>query len=291
MKPLDIWRLKVFYEVAREGNTSKAAERLNMTQSAVSRAIITLEQRMKTKLFERVKGMRLTAQGERLYAFAEKIVLVTDNIEKHFFEGEEIQGNIKISALPYIATDWLIPNLKDFLKLYPNLTLQIFPLGEEIHDISDYDVAIRSFIPHQPHLIQELLFTLNVCFFAHPDYLSEFGVPRKPRDLDNHRIVIYKEKYYTQYGNSILTLGKGVQEKPRKPYIQIDSLHGMIQCALNGYGIIEAPDLSNIVETQLVEILSDVPKPLAPIYFIFHEERKKSRVIKQLLQHLSRCTK
>jgi DNA-binding transcriptional LysR family regulator len=286
MRRLDVWRLKIFFEVAREGSTGRAAEKLNMTQSAVSRAIITLEERMQTQLFDRVRGMRLTAQGERLYDFAEKILYETDNFEKLFAGEEKIQGNLKITALPYIATDWLIPNLKDFLKLYPQVNLQIFPMGEEIHDISDYDVAIRSFIPHQPDLIQEHLLTLNVCFFAHPEYLEEFGIPQKPKDLNKHRIVIYKEKYYTPYGNSILTLGNSINEKPRKPYIQIDSLYGMIKCALNGFGIIEAPDLTAIVKSELEEVLPNIQKPEAPLYFIFHKERKKSKLINELLKHL-----
>ncbi|MBW8309390.1 MAG: LysR family transcriptional regulator [Candidatus Paracaedibacteraceae bacterium] len=286
MRPLDVWRLKVFFEVAREGSTSRAAEKLNMTQSAVSRAVITLEKRIKAQLFDRVRGMRLTAQGERLYILAERIMHETDNIEKLFFEEEEIQGSLKIAALPYIATDWFIPNIKDFLKNYPHVDLQIFPLGDEIHDISNYDVAIRSFIPHQPDLFQEHLLKLNVCFFAHPEYLQEFGIPQKPRDLNKHRIVIYKEKYYTPYGNSILTLGNSINERPRKPYIQIDSLHGMIKCALNGYGIIEAPDLTSIAESGLVEVLSDIKKPEADLYFIFHKERKRSKLINELLKHL-----
>jgi len=237
MRVLDVWRLKIFFEVAREGSTSRAAEKLNMTQSAVSRAIITLEERLRTQLFDRVRGMRLTAQGERLYEFAERILHETDNFEKLFTGEEKIQGNLKITALPYIATDWLIPNLKDFLKLYPQVNLQIFPMGEEVHDISDYDVAIRSFIPHQPDLIQEHLLTLKVCFFAHPDYLQEFGTPLKPKDLNKHRII-------------------------------------------------EAPDLTAIIESGLQEVLPNIQKPQAPIYFIFHKERRKSKLINELLKYL-----
>ena len=65
--------LKKFYYVAEEGSVTRAATRIHLTQSALSKAISYFEYRLKTDLFVRTRrGMELTPQGERLYAFAKR---------------------------------------------------------------------------------------------------------------------------------------------------------------------------------------------------------------------------
>jgi DNA-binding transcriptional LysR family regulator len=62
--------LKRFYVVAEEGGLIKAAQKLNVVPSALTKSITNFEYQLKTELFERLpKGMNLTCQGERLYIF------------------------------------------------------------------------------------------------------------------------------------------------------------------------------------------------------------------------------
>lgn len=279
--------------VAEEGTIGKAAQKLNVGPSALTRSIGDFEYQLKTQLFDRVpKGMRLTPQGERLHAFAKQFLEQAESFERIFKEKEdEIEGEIRILTTPYIGTDWLICHLREFLKRYPKLTLKIILSYEKINSLNENDIAICSMIPHQPTLIQEPLFTLTVSLFASPAYLKEMGIPQKPQDLDHHHLIVYSEDYYLPHGNWILNVGNNINIPPRKPYIQIYSLHGMINAALQGLGIIEAPDLSVILKSGLERVLPDLQGPQVPYYFVFPESRKKSKKINYLFNYLSKIGK
>lgn len=287
---MDLELLKRFYLTAQEGSIGKGAEKINIAQSALTRSIHLFEHQLKTKLFERVpsKGVQLTPQGERLFLFAKQILEETDSFERVFHEKEdEVEGEIRILTTPYVGVHWLIPHMTDFLKKYPKVTLKIvLNNDEEIQNLGDTDLGICFSISQQVGVIQELLFPLAVRLFASPAYLEEFGTPEKPEDLDHHRLIVYKEDYYAPHGNWILNIGRRAGAAPRKSYIQADNLEGMVQCALQGMGIIEAPNLSSITRAGLIEIMPEIMGPQVPYYFIFPENRKTSKKINLLFDYL-----
>lgn len=73
---------------------------------------------------------------------------------------------------------------------------------------------------------------------------------------------------------------------PRKAYIQADTVDGMVQFALQGLGIVEAPDLTSVYKSGLKEVLPDLIGPPLPYYFIYHKNRKVSKKIDLLLKYL-----
>ena len=286
---MDLELLKRFYIVAEEGTIGRAAQRIHVVPSALTRSISDFENQLQTKLFDRVpKGMRLTPQGERLHAFARQILEQTDSFEKAFHEKEEeISGELKIVTTPFTGTDWLVPSLKNFLEKNPDIKIRILLRSENI-DPLEGDVTICSFIPHQPHLIQKPLLSGTIRLFASQDYLKKFGIPQKPEDLDNHRLITYKGNYYTAYGstNWILNLGLKNEQPSRQSYFEIDSLHGMLNSALQGYGIVELPDLLVPPDIGLKEVMPEVTGPFIELYYIFPDNRKNSKKINKLYKHL-----
>lgn len=181
--------------------------------------------------------------------------------------------------------------MKGFLKQYPNVTVKFIFNNEEINNLDEADVGICSFASQKVGLVHELLFSLSTRLFASEEYLKEFGVPQKPEDLDHHRLIVSKEDYHSPYGNWILNVGRSVSMATRKSYIQADNLDGMVQCALQGMGIIEAPDLSSIVKSGLKEIMPDLMGPQVPYYFIYPENRKNSKKIDTLFRYLAKKEK
>lgn len=280
--------LKRFYAVVKEGGLIKASHKLNVVPSALTNSISNFECQLKTILFKRTnKGMKLTPQGERLYIFAQKILEQTDNFERVFHEKEdEIDGEISIITTPYFGVNWLIPHIKEFIDKYHKLTVKFRFNNEEIRNLEDADVGICPFISQQVGLIHEPLFPLYTSLFASQEYVNKFGSPQKPEDLDNHRLIVYKEDYYAPYGNWILNVGRTTGKPPRKSYIQADTLDGMVQCALQGMGIIEAPDLTSIVKSELKEIMPGLKGPQVSYFFIYNENRRTSKKINLLAKHL-----
>jgi DNA-binding transcriptional LysR family regulator len=289
-RTIDLSKLRLFYEIAREGNMTKAAQRLNITQPAASKGLISLEERIQIQLFERIpNGMRLTPSGERLYIYAKKVLEDHEIFQREFLEKtEEISGELDIIVFPYAGAEWLVPLLKDFLDLNPYININIRTESENINPIYS-DVSIGSFIPNQPDLIQKKLLDVYTQFYASKEYLKKFGVPKSPEDLDNHRIVTYRNNYSsTSRSTNLLTTIGRLPNAPRRAFFQIDSLHGMMNAALAGYGISELPNFPSILNSELQQVLPDIKGENIPLHFIFQENRKKSKKIKVLYNYLAR---
>lgn len=295
---MDLSKLRLFYIVAQEGNMTRAAEKLHISQPALSRLINQFEDRINTKLFERLPtGMRLTAQGERLYAHTKKILEEQDAFERNFYDKEdEIEGEIKIVTTPFLGSEWLIFKINKFLKRYPKVRIKIIVREDkDIYEakniyLEEVDVAIFSTpILNHPHLIQKLLFNVRIQLIASPSYLKKHGTPQKPEDLDNHRLITYGGKAYNPYGNTnwVLNMGKNKYESIRESYIEINSLRGIINAAIEGYGIAEVPNFPGVLREGVVEVNLKESGPTGIVNYIFHEKRSNSKKINLLFKYLS----
>jgi DNA-binding transcriptional LysR family regulator len=120
-------RLHVFYSVARLLSFTKAAESLHMTQPAVTFQVRQLEEHFNTRLFDRTHNkISLTAAGERVYAYAEKIFELYDELENSVRElTGEISGVLILGASTTIAEYMLPALLGDFKAKYPDVTIRL----------------------------------------------------------------------------------------------------------------------------------------------------------------------
>jgi DNA-binding transcriptional LysR family regulator len=289
-RKIDISKLRLFYEVAKEKNLTRAAYNLHMSQPALSKAIIYLEERMNLTLFERTSlGMRLTTYGESLYLHAKEVLEKHELFQRSLFEKtEELSGDLRISSYPYLGTIWLIPLLKDFCNKHKHLKLKIRTDTENISPIYT-DVAIGSFILNQPFLIQEKLSDNFHNFYASKEYLSKYGTPQKSDDLDHHKIIAYREDYYSpaRSTNVLRNIGSNIRSS-RAAYIELDSLQGLISATQAGLGISELPSFIDIQKLGLVRVLPEIQGENVPIYFIIHEKMKDSKKIKSLNLYIKR---
>ncbi|AIK95855.1 hypothetical protein ID47_02540 [Candidatus Paracaedibacter acanthamoebae] len=131
------------------------------------------------------------------------------------------------------------------------------------------------------------MFDVNHQFYASKEYISNFGNPQVPEELDFHRLITYREDYYSpsRSTNRLTNIARSANF-PRRPYFQVDSLHGMLNAALEGYGIVELPDFPQVLNSGLKIILPQIKGETIPMYYIFHENRKNSKKIKALYNYL-----
>lgn len=118
---------KIFYEVARCGNISKAAESLFISQPAVSKSISNLETALSTSLFIRSKrGVKLTDEGRTLYESLEIAFENIERAEKKLRRVDELGiGQIRIGASTSLCKHILLPYLQDYIELYPHVKISI----------------------------------------------------------------------------------------------------------------------------------------------------------------------
>ena len=124
---MQIESLKIFCDLAETESFTRAAQINNVTQSAVSQQISSLERHFKSLLIERSKKkFRLTREGEVLYDFSKQIIQSFDSLECKLQEIKNIiSGTIRVATIYSIGLHDLPPYLKKFLKAYPTVNVHV----------------------------------------------------------------------------------------------------------------------------------------------------------------------
>jgi len=119
-------QIKTFLWVARLGGFRRAAERLNLSQPAVSTRIANLEQELRVPLFERGPGeLILTKHGTLLLSYAEQMLFVEEEIKQRVANPSETQGLFRVGASETIAQAWLPDFLKTLSEQYPRVNVDL----------------------------------------------------------------------------------------------------------------------------------------------------------------------
>ncbi len=279
---MDWDKLRVFHAVAEAGSFTHAGDTLNLSQSAVSRQISGLEESLQVKLFHRhARGLKLTEQGEALFQTAHDVFAKLAMAEARIAESKERpQGPLKVTTTVAFGSVWLTSRIKESLTLYPDIDVSLVLADTEL-DLSmrEADAAIRMMPPRQPDLIQRHLMTMRYHVYAAPEYLKEKGMPRKPEDLDDHKIIVYGEDATPPVENLNWLLEAGTKAGPRQPVLRVNSIYGIYRAVQSGLGIGALPDYMSRQAGNLVEILPELRGPTIDVYFVYPEELRKSKRI------------
>lgn len=281
---IDWDKLRVFHAVAEAGSFTHAGETLNLSQSAVSRQVSALEQSLGTPLFHRhARGLILTEQGETLFQTAHNVFAQLARVQSQLAENKERpQGALKISSTVAFGSVFLASRMKEFVNRYPEIEVSLVLADTEL-DLSmrQADVAIRLTPPTQPDLVQRHLMTLHYRVYAAPEYLQQNGMPKNPRDLDKHRIVVYGDDARPPAANLNWLLTEHAKEgKPRKPVLRVNSIYGILRAVQSGLGIGALPEYMGRELGSLVEVLPELQGPELNMYFVYPEElRDSARIV------------
>ncbi len=280
---MDWDKLRVFHAVAEAGSFTHAGETLNLSQSAVSRQIGALEEDLNIPLFHRhARGLILTEQGELLFQTVREIATRLNMAEAKISESRERPaGPLIVTTTVAFGSVWLTSRIKEFLETYPDIDVSMVLADTEL-DLSmrQADVAIRMMPPRQPDLIQRRLMTLRFHVFAAPEYLKAHGMPRKPEDLDNHRIVVYGEDSVPPFSNLNWLLEAGARpDKPRRATLRVNSVYGIYRAVQAGVGLGALPDYMSLQSRNLVAVLPEIKGPTVETYFVYPEELRHSKRI------------
>lgn len=119
-------QIRTFLWVARLGGFRKAAERLHLSQPAVSTRIANLEQELNVALFERGSGdLVVTKHGALLMSYAEQMLFVEQEIKQRVANPSETSGLFRVGAAETIAQSWLPSFLKAFSQQYPQVNIDL----------------------------------------------------------------------------------------------------------------------------------------------------------------------
>jgi DNA-binding transcriptional LysR family regulator len=289
---MDWDKLRIFHAVAEAGSFTHAGEVLNLSQSAVSRQISSLEESLNVALFHRhARGLILTEQGELLYRTAHEVFSKLAMAEAQLAESKDRpKGQLKVTATQAFGSSWLTPALLEFIDLYPDVDVDLVLEDREL-DLSmrEADVAIRMAPPRQPELIQRHLMTVHLNIYAAPSYLKRHGIPKVPEDIDQHRVIVYGNDMRPPVEDIDWLLRAGTKkDKPRRPILKVNSVYAILRAVQSGLGLASLPEFMVTEGASLVRVLPELQGPRIDAYFVYPEELRNSKRIQVFRDFLLR---
>ncbi len=281
---MDWDKLRIFHAVAEAGSFTHAGESLNLSQSAVSRQISTLEESLGVSLFHRhARGLLLTEQGELLQKAAKDIFGKLAMIEGQLVDSKQLpEGPLRITTTEFIGSTWLAPHLKYLRSRHPNIQLTML-LDDRVLNLGmrEADAAIRLYKPEQPDLIQRQLAVINFHIYASKAYLKEYGTPKDPKELRKHTLIGYPENTPPPFSDpNWLFRIAGTDPEDDFKLLMMNSMYAMQEAVQGGVGLAMLPDYLAKGDKNLECVLPDLqPQPI-DMYFVYPEERRHSQRIR-----------
>lgn len=188
LPPLNLFR--VFDAAARNGSFTTAAEELCVTQSAVSQQIRQLEDLLDVRLFRRLpRRVELTREGNSLAsAVRESMALLAHACDR--IADPKAPAVLCVNALPSIASRWLVPRLKRFMQLHPQIKVTLLASSDPVDfDRQDIDIAIRWGRGNWPGVRAEPLGRGRLFPVCSPALLREGPPLTGPQDLSRYTLL------------------------------------------------------------------------------------------------------
>lgn len=184
----------VFYHVVQQGSFSKAAQRLDVSKSHISKMITKLEKELNTKLVLRnTRNLRITEAGKHFYEYCAQIVDIGEESYAMISErSNKPSGMLKISIAPVcgIVLSHMLPN---FTAKYPEISLDIRLETAKVDLLKEgYDLVIRAGVLESSNLIAQKIGNIKFSICATKKYFDKYGFPDTPQDLTKHNVAIYR---------------------------------------------------------------------------------------------------
>ena len=281
---MDWDKLKIFHAVAESGSFTKASTVLNLSQSAISRQIQSLENELKIHLFERhARGLVLTDNGEYLYKTAHEVISKLKDVEATLSdEKDRLQGKLTVTTVVSFGTTWLTPRIKEFMSLHPEIEIELIFDDKEL-DLSTRQADIGIFMrrPKQLNYIQKKLINLHYHIYASTKYLEKHGHPKSVRDLDKHKFITYGRGAPSPVFNPDWALKLGTKDsKKRKPAMKVNSVYGLLLAVQSGVGLAALPDYITVNVPNIIKILPESEGPLTETHFVYPQSLKNVAKVK-----------
>jgi len=277
---MDWDKLKIFHTVAQASSFTKAATVLNLSQSAISRQIQSLEHELKIKLFERhARGLVLTDNGKYLFQTAHEVIAKLKDVEATFSdEKDKLKGKLTVTTVVSFGTTWLTPRIKEFMDLHPEIEVELIFDDREL-DLStrEADAAIRMRRPKQLNLIQKKFVDFNYHIYGSNEYLEKNGYPKILKDLDKHKFITYGKGAPSPVYNPDWVLKLGAKEgKKRKSVMKVNSVYGLLLAVQSGVGLAALPDYITHNIPNLTKVLPEEPGKPTETHFVYPASLKNN---------------
>ena len=287
--------LLAFWKVAQHRGFSAAAAALEVSPSALSQAIRTLETRLGVRLLNRTtRSVSLTEAGE---AYLSRIgPALADVLEAgeqlHALQGRP-SGLLRINAARISIAMALQPLLAGFLKAYPDVQIELIN-DEGYVDIVErgFDAGVRMGESVQKDMVAVPVGgPVSVAIVGSPDYFKRHPAPRHPSDLVNHNCVRFRFSGSGAIYKWEFTVGDRIVEYEVGGSLTISDSIFSIEAALDGIGLAYAFDglvSEHIKSKRLTRVLSSYSPSFPGFYLYYPSRRNQSTKLQALVDFVGR---
>jgi|TARA_B100001540_G_scaffold165668_1_gene146562 DNA-binding transcriptional LysR family regulator len=275
---MDWDKLKIFHAVAEAGSFTSATINLNLSQSAISRQIQSLEEELNVKLFERhARGLTLTENGEYVFKTAHEVISKLKEVETTLGDKKnKPSGKLTVTTVVSFGTTWLTPRIQEFMELNPEIEVDLIFDDKEL-DLSTRQADIGIFMrrPKQLNYIQKKLIDINYHIYGSPKYLEKYGYPKTVNDLNKHKFISFGRGAPSPVYDPDWVLKLGIKDnKKRKPVMKVNSVYGLLLAVQSGVGLAAIPDYLTVKQPNIVKVLPNIEGPITEAHFVYPQSLK-----------------
>lgn len=289
---MQIESFKVFCDLAETESFTKAALINNITQSAVSQQITSLERQLKTLLIERSKKkFRLTREGELLYEHGKQIILTYEGLVHRLQELRDvISGTIRIAAIYSIGLHDLQPYVKRFLKLHPSVKVHVeYQRANQVYDDvlgNVVDIGLVAYPQKDSKLETLALKPEKLVLICAPGHAFTKLKSLNLAQLEGHKFIGFEPDIPTRKAIDRELKERGVSVKHVMEFDNIETVKRAVEIGA-GVSIVPAGTVTQEVSKNTLVALSFADVELQrPIGLIHKKSKVLSPAMKQFIASL-----
>lgn len=278
--------LDEFVAVVEAGSFLRAAERLRVSSSHVSRQVARLEERLQARLLYRTtRRVSLTEAGHAFFLRCQRLL---DEREQAFRAVTDLSsaptGLLRMTAAVAYGERFVVPLVNDFMANHPGLRVEIELTNRTLDLIHEgFDLAIRLGRLNDSSLVATRLAPRAMHLCAAPSYLERYGRPHSLSELARHNCLIGTSDTW-----AFLEDGKPANIRPSGNW-RCNSGEAVLDATLRGFGICQLPDyyvLEPLRTGRLVSLLADSQPPDTAVWAVYPQRRLLSAKVAQLIAAL-----
>lgn len=288
---MDLSSIEIFVKVVDAGSFSAAARTLGVSKSHTSKRVSQLEDRLGARLLQRTtRKLTLTEAGRTFYERCSHILGQLEEAEQLIAElSNSPRGRLRMAVPMSLGLRYLAPLVAEFAKEFDAVMLDVQYSDARVDLLEeDYDLAIRVGKLSDSSMVARKLAPVQMFLVAHSDYLAERGTPRMPKDLKEHRCLVYTNAAVPNAWQ--LGRGNDVQSVQVDGRIRSNNGDALLQAALAGHGIAMIPDFlcAEAIRDGRLRIIMQrwQPEPLAA-WVIFPHKRHLSPKVRSFVDFLA----
>jgi LysR family transcriptional regulator for bpeEF and oprC len=281
----------VFLSVAETRNFSETARTLGVSTSAVSAAIVRLEQKLAVQLLNRTtRRVSPTPEGAEFYRRCKQIIADLEQAEISVSRAGVPSGRLRIGMPSALGRMWVVPRLTEFVRAHPSIAIEIV-IGDVLAGASSegLDAVIQvGELPSSRRTVRKLA-SLDYVVCAAPHYLSSHGVPTKPGDLLSHDCLAYRRPRNGRIRQWRFATKRSTEAIDIGGFMTFNSGEALIAAAKAGLGIAQVAEyyaMPALEDGTLIELLADHQARAYDISVVFAEQKRMAPRLRVFIDFL-----